>query len=139
MDKILRQQQNDRKLVEETRSQVLKPISVPDPRMSWNLTPEPRSLSPPRQAGVPGGWDPSPPKAVASNSVPVPAPALPSLPAPSTPEAHPQHTVHGEDVGRQPIIANLNNALQNIKRKIPGFNGLPEDALTPSNGRSPPR
>ncbi|OAX38848.1 hypothetical protein K503DRAFT_131582 [Rhizopogon vinicolor AM-OR11-026] len=137
VDKILRQQQNERRLVEETRSQASKPISVPDPRMSQNLEREPR---PPHQAGVPGGWDPSPPKVASKPLLPL-APAPPSLPAPSvqsfTPDAPSHRAANGEDVGRQPMISNLNNTLQNIRRKIPGFNGPSEDALTPPHGQSP--
>lgn len=139
VDKILRQHQNERKLVEETRSQALKPISVPDPRMSRNLGHE----TPPHQAVVPGSWDPPPSKAIASKPLSPPAPAPPSVPSPpvqppesSTSNAPSQRTANDEDIGRRPIIPNLNNTLQNIRRKIPGFTGLSEDAHTPS--REPP-
>ncbi|KAG1726435.1 uncharacterized protein EDB91DRAFT_1263755 [Suillus paluster] len=147
VDKILRQQQNDRKLVEDARrSQAFAPVptSVPDPRMSQNLDPKPRSLSPPHRAGVPGGWDTLPPKAVASKPFLPPTSAPPLLsappvpPKPSTPDVPLQSTVNDEDVGRHPIIPNImNNTLQNIRRRIPGFNGPSEDSLTPSQGRSP--
>ena len=143
----MRQQQNERQLVEEARrSQALTlvPTSAPDPRMSQNLEPEPRSSPPSRQARVPGGWNTSPPKAVTTTPLLPPAPAPPLLPAPpmpppksSTPDAPPQHTVDDEGVGRQPMIPNVvNNTLQNIRRRIPGFNSLSEDALAPSQGRS---
>lgn len=144
MDKILRQQQNDRKLVEAARGS-LTSVPVPDPRMSQNLEPETRSSSPSHRAKLPGGWDTSPPKAIASKpflpSAPVPplitAPPVP-LPKPSTSDAPPQHTVDNEDAGRHPMVPNvLNNTLQNIRRKIPGFNSPSEDALTLSQRRSP--
>ena len=146
VDKILRQQQNERKMAEEKRSQTLKTISVPDPRMSRNLEPEPHLSSPPHRAGIPGGWDPSPLKAIASkplsppDHVPPPTPPV-GLPISSTPNAHPQITANDEDTGRRPMIPNLNNTLQNIRRKLPGFTGLSEDAITPSHGSSstPPR
>ncbi|KAG1807427.1 uncharacterized protein BJ212DRAFT_1449281 [Suillus subaureus] len=144
VDKILRQQQNDRKLMEAARGSFTS-MPVPDPRMSQSLEPETRSLSPSHRARVPGGWDTLPPKAIASKPFlpPVPAPPLitaPAVPPPksSTPDAPTQHTVDNEDVGRHPMIPNVvNNTLQNIRRKIPGFNSPSEDALTPSRGRSP--
>lgn len=139
VDKILRQQQNDRKLVEATRNRVPPvPTSVSDPEL--------RPLSPSHRARVPGGWDTSPPKAVASKPFLPPAPAPPLIPAPPSGEddfgggttAPPQRTVDNEDVGRRPMIPNVvNNTLQNIRRKIPGFNSPSEEALTPSQGRSP--
>lgn len=144
MDKILRQQQNDRKLVEATRGSCT-PVPVPDPRMSQNLEPETRSLSPSHRAKLPGGWDTSPPKAVASKPFlpPAPAPPLitaPSVPSPksSTPDTPLQHTVDNEDARRHPMVPNVvNNTLQNIRRKIPGFNSPSEDALTLSQRQSP--
>ncbi|KAG2339109.1 hypothetical protein BDR05DRAFT_1062316 [Suillus weaverae] len=144
VDKILRQQQNDRKLVEAARGS-FTPVPVPDPRMSRSLEPETRSLSPSHRARLPGGWDTSPPKAVASKPFLPPAPAPPLITTPpvpppksSTPDAPSQHTVDTEDVGRHPMIPNVvNNTLQNIRRKIPGFNSPSEDALTLSQGRSP--
>ncbi|KAG1888113.1 hypothetical protein F4604DRAFT_1715581 [Suillus subluteus] len=144
VDKILRQQQNDRKLVEAARGSFTS-VPVPDPRMSQNLEPETRSLSPSHRARVPGSWNTSPPKAVASKPFLPPAPAPPLItalavapPESSTPDAPPQHIVDNEDVGRHPMIPNVvNNTLQNIRRKIPGFNSPSEDALTLSRGRSP--
>lgn len=143
VDKILRQQQNDRKLAEAGRGGFTS-VPVPDPRMSQNLEPETRSLSPSHRARVPGGWNTSPPKAIASKPFLPPAPAPPLITAPpvppksSTPDAPPQHTADNEDVGRRPMIPNVvNNTLQNIRRKIPGFNSPSEDTLTLSQGRSP--
>lgn len=143
VDKILRQQ-NDRKLVEAARGSFTS-VPVPDPRMSQNLEPETRSLSPSHRAKLPGGWDTSPPKAVASKPFlpPTPAPPLitaPPVPSPKPPtsDAPPQHAVDNEDAGRHPMVPNVvNNTLQNIKRKIPGFNSPSEDALTLSQRRSP--
>lgn len=144
VDKILRQQQNDRKLAEAARGS-LTSVPVPDPRMSQNLEPETRSLSPSHRAKLPGGWDISPPKAVVSKPFLPPAPVPPLItappvppPKPSTPDPPPQHTVDNEDTGRHPMVPNvLNNTLQNIRRKIPGFNSPSEDALTLSQRRSP--
>lgn len=145
VDKILRQQ-NDRKLVEAARGSFTS-IPVPDSRMSQSLKSETRSLSPSHRTKVPGGWDTSPPKAVASKPVFPPAPAPPLItappvppPKPSIPDAPPQHTVGNEDVGRHPVIPNIvNNTLQNIRRKIPGFNSSSEDAFTLSQGSQNPR
>jgi len=144
VDKILRQQQNDRKLVEAARGS-FTPVPVPDPRMSQSLEPETRSLSPSHRARVPGSRDTSPPKAIASKPFLPPAPAPPIIttsavppPKSSTSDAPPQHTIDNQDVGRHPMIPNVvNNTLQNIRRKIPGFNSPSEDALPLSQGQFP--
>lgn len=140
----MRQQQNDRKLVEAARGS-FTPVPVPDPRMSQSLEPETRSLSPSHRARVPGSRDTSPPKAIASKPFLPPAPAPPIIttsavppPKSSTSDVPPQHTIDNQDVGRHPMIPNVvNNTLQNIRRKIPGFNSPSEDALPLSQGQFP--
>lgn len=150
VDKILRQQQNDRKSVEAARGRSTPVPALPDPRMSQSLEPETRSLSPPHRARLPGGWDTSPPKAIASKPFLPPASAPPLITVPlvpprsSTPDAPPQRTADNEDVGRHPMIPNvvnntMNNTLQNIRRKIPGFNSSSEDTLNLSQGSPNPR
>ncbi|KAG2126877.1 uncharacterized protein EDB93DRAFT_1257371 [Suillus bovinus] len=146
VDKILRQQQNDRTLVESRGSSTRVP--APDPRMSQSFKSETRSLSPPHdRTRVPGDWNTSPPKAVASKPFLPPAPAPPLITAPpvlpaksSSPDGPPQRTVDNGDVVRHPRIPNVvNNTLQNIKRKIPGFNSPSEDTLALSQGSLNPR
>jgi len=128
VDKILKQQQQDRKMAEEARRS--RYIGSETSDSATTLVPQPvaprpqranppdsiaaRSKSPTRRPGLPGGWEPapgsSPPHAIPP---PVATPSLPEMPpnelgtarTPTTPE--PSNNA-----------LPIGNALQNLRRKL---------------------
>ncbi|KAF8128969.1 hypothetical protein EV363DRAFT_1220883 [Boletus edulis] len=131
VDKILKQQQQDRKLVEEARRSryigaevtnsaatlVPQPVAPQPLRANFPDSTAMRSKSPTRRPGLPGDWEPAPGSSPPS-TIPPPA-ATPSIPEqplnelgttpPPIPPSNPQPTNN---------IYPINSALQNLRRKL---------------------
>lgn len=130
VDKILKQQQQDRKTAEEARrsryigsepsSVSMAPVPLPvapQPQKASPMDAVARSKSPTRRPGVPGGWEPSPgsppptvaPPRAATPSIPEqPWSDSPATRTPSTPST-PEPSNNAYPVG---------NALQQLRRKL---------------------
>ena len=132
MDKILKQQQQDKKLAEETRRSRYIGSEPSDPSTT-TLVPQPvapqpvranhpnsiatRAKSPTRRPGLPGGWEPAP---GSSPPLVVPPPAA----TPSVPE----QPLNESTTTRPPISPStpepstnaypIGNALQHLRRKL---------------------
>ena len=131
VDKILKQQQQDRKMAEEARRS--RYIGSETSDSATTLVPQPvaprpqkanppdsiaaRSKSPTRRPGLPGGWEPAP-----GSSPPHAIP--PPVATPSLPEMSPNES----GTARTPITPTtpepsnnafpIGNALQNLRRKL---------------------
>lgn len=121
VDKILKQQQHDRKMAEEARRS--RYIGSEASNSSTTLVPQPvapitahadtstlRSKSPTRRPGLPGGWEPAS-----------------SPPPPALPQPEPQQMIQEMERIAQTNphpelgpVNNLRNTLQNFTRKLGG-------------------
>ncbi|KAL4076679.1 hypothetical protein V8B97DRAFT_2021990 [Scleroderma yunnanense] len=108
VDKILKQQQQEKQIIEEARKSRFvgtESALVPTPQQAGSIrTPAtPRTQSPIRRPGPPGGWDPTPGSSPPSHHKPQPS----------------QQTAKEASSDQAPIgMKTFSNAFQNITRKL---------------------
>ena len=128
VDKILKQQQQDRKMAEEARRS--RYIGSETSDSATTLVPQPvaprpqranppdsiaaRSKSPTRRPGLPGGWEPAPGSSP-SHAIPPPV-ATPSLPEMPPNELGTARTPTTPEPSNNALP--IGNALQNLRRKL---------------------